>query len=105
MQGWGVEIGLLIDLAERYGSEIFAQADLGVREHRNRPLDQLSPQAMAVLLTALRRAGIPDARLSHTLVHYGIDKQPATVDVETRERPAMLTVPSYRAKFGRELTA
>jgi len=105
VQGWGVEIGLLIDLAERYGSEIFAQADLGVREHRNRPLDQLSPQAMAVLLTALRRAGIPEERLSHTLVRYGTDNEPATVEVETRERPPMLTVPSYRAKFGRELTA
>lgn len=105
VQGWGVEIGLLIDLAARFGTEIFAQADLGVREHRNRPLDQLSPQAMAVLLTALRRAGIPDDRLSHTLVRYGLDREREELDVETRERPPMLTVPAYRAKFGRELTA
>ena len=75
------------------------------REHRNRPLDQLSPQAMAVLLTALRRAGIPDERLSHTLVRYGVDKQMEAIQVETRERPPMLTIPAYRAKFGRELTA
>jgi glucosyl-3-phosphoglycerate synthase len=105
VQGWGVEIGMLIDLAQRYGAEIFAQADLGVREHRNRPLDQLSPQAMAVLLTALRRAGIPEDRLSHTLVRYGIDASREEVGVETRERPPMIDVPAYRAKFGRELTA
>ena len=105
VQGWGVEIGMLIDLAQRYGAEIFAQADLGVREHRNRPLDQLSPQAMAVLLTALRRAGIPEDRLSHTLVRYGIDASREGLGVETRERPPMIDVPAYRAKFGRELTA
>lgn len=105
VQGWGVEIGLLIDLYERYGAGIFAQADLGVREHRNRALDHLAPQAMAVLLTALRRAGIPDDRLGHTLVRYGTDKQPIDMVVEVRERPPMLTVPAYRAKFGRERTA
>jgi glucosyl-3-phosphoglycerate synthase len=105
VQGWGVEIGLLIDLYQRYGSEVFAQADLGVREHRNRSLDHLAPQAMEVLLTTLRRAGIPDERLGHTLVRHGIDKQPMEIEVEVRERPPMLSVPAYRAKFGRELTA
>ena len=105
VQGWGVEIGLLIDLAEQFGIEIFAQADIGVREHRNRPLDQLSPQAMAVLLTALRRAGVPEDRLSGTLIRYGSPTEMEYIEVETRERPPMLEVPSYRAKFGRELTA
>ncbi|MFA5885611.1 MAG: hypothetical protein WDA60_17305, partial [Acidimicrobiia bacterium] len=84
---------------------VFAQADLGVREHRNRPLDQLSPQAMAVLLTALRRAGIAEERLSSTLIRYGTDKEMESIEVETRERPPMLEIPSYRAKFGRERTA
>jgi glucosyl-3-phosphoglycerate synthase len=105
VQGWGVEIGLLIDLSARYGAEIFAQADLGVREHRNRPLDQLAPQAMAVLLTALRRAGITDERLAHSLIRYTDDGDLEVVALETRERPPMLEVAAYRAKFGRELTA
>jgi len=106
VQGWGVEIGLLIDLYQRYGAEIFAQADLGVREHRNRPLDQLAPQATAVLLTALRRAGVPAERLSNSLVRYGFeDHRTEIVEVETGERPPMLEVAAYRAKFGRELTA
>jgi glucosyl-3-phosphoglycerate synthase len=105
VQGWGVEIGLLIDLAEQFGIDALAQRDLGVREHRNRPLDQLAPQAMAVLLTALRRGGVPEERLSSTLVRYDVDQQVEWIEVETRERPPMLTVPDYRAKFGRELTA
>ncbi len=57
VQGWGVEIGLLIDLARRFGADRIAQADLGVRSHRNRPLAELGPQALAILQTVLQRAG------------------------------------------------
>jgi hypothetical protein len=35
-----------------------AQVDLGERIHRNRTLDELSPQALSVLRTALERAGV-----------------------------------------------
>jgi glucosyl-3-phosphoglycerate synthase len=105
VEGWGVEVGLLIDLAARYGIDALAQADLGVREHRNRPLDQLAPQAMAVLLTVLRRAGIPDDELSSTLVRYDAHHHVESITVERRERPPMLEIPAYRAKFGRELSA
>jgi glucosyl-3-phosphoglycerate synthase len=105
VEGWGVEIGLLIDLAEQFGIDALAQADLGVREHRNRPLDQLAPQAMSVLLTVLRRAGVADDELSSTLVRYDVHHQVESVTVERRERPPMLEIPAYRAKFGRELSA
>lgn len=56
--GYGVDIGLLIDIANGWGVETIAQVDLGVRGHRNRPLSELGPQAMAVLTTTLRRAGV-----------------------------------------------
>lgn len=56
--GYGVEIGMLIDLAERFGPQALAQVDLGVRVHRSRPLDQLVPQAHSVLGAVLDRAGI-----------------------------------------------
>jgi len=105
VEGWGVEIGLLIDLADQFGMEALAQADLGVREHRNRPLDELAPQAMSVLLTVLRRAGVPDDQLSSTLVRYDAHHEVESIAVETRERPPMLELPDYRAKFGRELSA
>ena len=38
-------------------------------------------------------------------MRYGVDKELEVVEVETRERPPMLSIPAYRAKFGRELTA
>lgn len=105
VEGWGVEIALLIDLAERYGIDALDQRDLGVREHRNKPLDQLAPQAMSVLLTVLRRAGVPASELSSMLVRYDVDQQVESITVETRERPPMNTIAAYRAKFGRELSA
>jgi glucosyl-3-phosphoglycerate synthase len=103
VEGWGVEIGLLIDLVANFGIEAIAQVDLDVREHRNRPLEELGPQAMAILVTGLRRAGVPiDKRLAE-LVRYDDARQPERVSVEIRERPPMITIPAYRAKFGREL--
>ena len=80
VQGWGVEFAMLVDVVERYGRDAIAQVDLGMREHRNRPLDELAPQARAILATALQRAGL--------LV------DPA----EVRERPPLVTVPAYRAR-------
>jgi glucosyl-3-phosphoglycerate synthase len=105
VEGYGVEIGLLIDLVASYGVDAMAQVDLDVREHRNRPLEELGPQAMAVLVTGLRRAGVPvDKRLAE-LIRFDDHREIERVAVEIRERPPMLTVPAYLAKFGRELSA
>jgi glucosyl-3-phosphoglycerate synthase len=52
---YGVEIALLIDIAHKYGAHSVAQVDLGVRRHRNRPLDELRPMAVDVLRAALGR--------------------------------------------------
>ncbi len=53
--GYGVELGLLIDLAQSLGPDRLAQVDLGERIHRNRPLHELRPQAVDVLRAALER--------------------------------------------------
>jgi glucosyl-3-phosphoglycerate synthase len=105
VEGYGVEIGLLIDLAAEFGVGTIAQADLGVREHRNRSIDDLAPQAMEVLVTALRRAGVARGDVRSTLVRFTDDYEKLLVPVEVRERPPIHTLPEYRAKFGRELTA
>jgi glucosyl-3-phosphoglycerate synthase len=91
VQGYGVDLGLLADIAELEGTEAIAQVDLGTRRHRNRPLDELGPQALAVLQTALRRAGTAlggDA----TLVRPDLEP----VQVRTGERPPLVEVPAYR---------
>ena len=59
VDGYGVELGLLVDVARRFGAESIAQVDLGVRAHRNRPLDELAGQAREVLAAALERADAP----------------------------------------------
>jgi glucosyl-3-phosphoglycerate synthase len=92
VEGWGVEVGLLIDLAERYGRAALAQVDLGVREHRNRPLEDLAPQALAVLAVALRRAGLLE--LEGPFVEL-VRPQRDAVPVEVRERPPMASVAEY----------
>jgi len=89
--GYGVDIGLLIDVAERFGLDAIAQVDLGTRFHRNRPLAELAPQATAVLQAVLRRAA-PDATSEiASLMRSG---EPA-VDIDGAERPPLATVPEY----------
>lgn len=55
---YGVDLGLLIDVSRTIGLERIAQVDLGVRVHRNRPLEELTPQAEQVLRAALERADV-----------------------------------------------
>jgi glucosyl-3-phosphoglycerate synthase len=94
VEGYGVDIGLVIDAAEACGIDGLAQVDLGTRKHRNRPLDDLGPMATVVLMTMLRRAGIdhvPDQVLLDRIdlpvaaVHWG--ERPRLVDVPEYTRP------------------
>ncbi len=55
---YDVEIALLIDVARKFGVSSLAQVDLGVRRHRNRPLEELRPMAMDILRAALTRYGV-----------------------------------------------
>lgn len=54
---YGVEIGLLIDVARHSGVASIAQVELGGRVHRNRPLVELHDQAVEVLRSITSRAG------------------------------------------------
>jgi glucosyl-3-phosphoglycerate synthase len=107
VQGWGVEIGLLVDVTARLGIDAVEQVDLGTRVHRNRSLDDLGVQAMAIMVTGLRRAGLaPDHGAVVTeLRRFDPELRPEHVPVEVHERPPMLTIPAYRTKFERELSA
>ena len=60
-RGYGVEIGMLIDVARRYGAAAIAEVDLGERIHRNRPLADLAGQADEVLEAVLSRTGVAPA--------------------------------------------
>lgn len=93
VEGYGVDLALLIDVARLAGVEAIAQVDLGVRVHRNRSLEELGPQALAVLHTALQRADPDVAPASATLVRPGLPG----VDHALVERPPLVDVPEYRA--------
>jgi glycosyltransferase involved in cell wall biosynthesis len=103
--GYGVEIGLIIDVAERFGLQAMAQVDLDERRHRNRNIGELSRMAFAVLQTALHRLSSTDRLELHTprglgLVQFekdveGYRMQPSLIEV--RERPPAVTVASYGA--------
>lgn len=56
-RGYAVDLALLIDLAQLFGVDSIAQADLGERFHRNRTLAELSEQSVDILAMAFDRAG------------------------------------------------
>jgi len=80
----GGRVTELVDVAARFGPGSIAQADLGVRTHRNRPLDELGAQSTAVLRAALARAGVPD--------------RPGWDPADVAERPPMIEIDEYRAR-------
>ncbi|MDE0581074.1 MAG: glucosyl-3-phosphoglycerate synthase [bacterium] len=91
VQGYGVEMGLLIDVWRLAGYEAIAQVDLGTRVHRNRPLHELSSQATEVMQVALHRA-------DRTLVNTAITlRRPGFGDSEItmQERPPLVEVTGY----------
>ena len=91
VEGYGVDIGLLIDAAELCGVEHLAQVDLGIRKHRTRPLEDMGPMATLVLMTALRRAGIDQFPDDVVLGRIDLPLAP----VSYAERPPLVTVPEY----------
>ena len=107
--GYGVETAHLIDVYHRWGLEAFAQTDLGCRVHRNQPTQALGRMAFGILRTFVARTralGIfdPGADLSPVLRQFqacGEHYEQVLTEIEEEERPPMIEVPAYRAKFGR----
>ena len=98
VEGWGVELGLLVDVVDRFGRDAVAQVDLGTREHRNRPVEQLSAQSLAIMATALRRADLMHFDgATVELLRYDLAGDVDAEQVEIRERPPITTIPAYRA--------
>ncbi|GAB2455609.1 glucosyl-3-phosphoglycerate synthase [Streptosporangium sandarakinum] len=101
--GYGVELGLLIDLLGLVGLDALAQVDLGVRAHSHQTLDALGQMAAHIMLTAwtrLERQGrVPASALPyHEILQFptaGDDRRPRVSDVSVHERPPLITVPEY----------
>ncbi|TYP82773.1 glucosyl-3-phosphoglycerate synthase [Blastococcus xanthinilyticus] len=100
---YGVELGLLVDLADLAGIDALAQVDLGTRRHSHQSDAALGRMAGQVLQTALARCwGIGVGE--DTLVQYvrtEAEIEAVTWEVGVRERPPMRSVPGYRGARAR----
>jgi glucosyl-3-phosphoglycerate synthase len=100
--GYGVEIGLLIDILALSGGDAIAQVDVGRRVHRNQELHDLSRMAYAIAAVALgrlvgaERATFTDALGDGGYVQFGRDDAGrvtlVTSEVGDTERPAMASL-------------
>jgi glucosyl-3-phosphoglycerate synthase len=104
--GYGVEMGLLIDVLTRFGLSAIGQSDLEERVHRKEPLDALSQRSFSVIRVVMRRLEerekvrlLEDFNTSMKLIHsqgerFFLELQ----QLEEAERPPMITVEEYAKK-------
>jgi glucosyl-3-phosphoglycerate synthase len=103
--GYGVELGLLIDIARHCGVDGIAQVDLEVRVHRNQDMQALSRMSFGILQTALTRleeeGRMSTDSYSTTLYQFTngqreYDMQPH--QIVTMDRPPIASVDGYRRR-------
>lgn len=107
VSGYGVEIGMLIDVYEKFGLDALAQVDLGRREHRNSTDAVLGRMAAQVHLTVLSRLHaygkvLLTSESSTTLTQFsrrGPAFVPRTHEVGVTERPPMSQLEDYRSRI------
>ncbi len=105
--GYGVEIGLLIDVFERFGLGAIAQVDLEERIHHNQPLESLSKMSFAIIQTVVRRIEkrygtrlLEDVNKSMKLIRYGQNRLMLEVEeIAESERQAMIELAEYRGRM------
>ncbi|GHV85057.1 glucosyl-3-phosphoglycerate synthase [Spirochaetia bacterium] len=105
--GYGIELGNLIDILELEGIEALAQVDLDMRIHRNQSTEALGKMSYGILNTFFERAEkygksrllaeLGDRHLS--LERYEAEHRIVKTEISVVERPPMIEIPEYRAKF------
>jgi nucleotide-binding universal stress UspA family protein len=101
--GYAVEIGHLIDLADRLGLNGFGQTDLEVRIHRNQELAGLSKMSFVILQAVMKRLEerhrarlFPEIGSTMKLPRSGPNQLSLEViDLADQERPPMIRIPEY----------
>jgi nucleotide-binding universal stress UspA family protein len=104
--GYGVEIGLLIDILEAAGLSAIGQVDLERRIHRNQPLVNLSQMSFTILQAAISK--LEERHRIELLTEVGrgmkvIGQEKDRFSLEVREvadavRPPMRTIPAYQER-------
>jgi nucleotide-binding universal stress UspA family protein len=106
---YAVEIGHLIDVADRVGLEGLGQVDLERRVHRNQELEGLSRMSFVILQAVMKR--LEERRKARLFAELGSTmKLPRSgggklslevIELADHERPPMITIPEYLEKRGR----
>jgi glucosyl-3-phosphoglycerate synthase len=104
--GYGVEIGLLLDLLDRFGLRAIAQVDLEEVLQGNQDLRALSKISFAILQVFayhLKQRGKidPGVEIERTMKlirHEGEDFHLQEIDVHEQKRPPMIEVKEYRGR-------
>lgn len=100
--GYGVELGLLLDVESTRGLDALAQVNLGVRKHRNRSLSELGVMARQILGTALARsARDPSETMGSSaeltqFVQLAGEWWPEVTEIALADRPPMREVRGTR---------
>jgi glucosyl-3-phosphoglycerate synthase len=103
--GYGVELGLLVDLAERFGMDAIAQVDLERRVHRNQEVQALGRMSFGILQAVFLRLveegraapgtyGTTLVQFSNQLREYHMEPR----EIVTTRRPPIVTVDGYRRR-------
>jgi glucosyl-3-phosphoglycerate synthase len=106
--GYGVEIGLLIDILEHFGLEAIAQVDLLERIHHNQSLEALSKMSFTILQAVLRKLErryggmlLEEVNKSMKLIRFEENSYFLEVqEVVERERPPMIEIEQYASQRG-----
>jgi glucosyl-3-phosphoglycerate synthase len=101
--GYAVEIGHLIDAADRLGIEGLGQVDLERRVHRNQELEGLSRMSFVILQAVMKR--LEERRKARLFAEMGSTmKLPRSgrgrlslevIELADQERPPMIRIPEY----------
>ena len=105
---YAIEIGHLIDLAEKIGIEGLGQVDLEIRHHRNQDLEGLSKMAFVIMQAVMKRLDERGTRprLAEMGTSMKLPRSAAqklsldVIDLADIERPPMNRIPEYRRKRG-----
>lgn len=101
--GYGVEIGLLIDMLEKFGLRSIAQVDLLERIHHNQPLEALGKMSFAIIQAVIRKLEIKYGQgilenINKTMKMIRYEQDRFFLDIEEiaeGERPPMIEVQEY----------
>jgi glucosyl-3-phosphoglycerate synthase len=95
--GYGLEIGMLVDVLNLVGLDAMAQADIGERRHRHHNDAALGRMSSEVLAAALRRRRDPGADRLVQFARVGEDFEATTTTVYAVDLPPVASLTEEQA--------